>query len=213
MISTKNMFMILFGCFLVALAIKVFNITNLLIGGTAGLGILLQQITHLSFGTLFFLINIPFYILSIMQIGISFTIKSFLSISALSIMSELLTNYVMFELPHPIIGTIIGGILLGFGLILLFRSGSSLGGVNIVAVFLDKRFGINPGKTVFITDAIIVSLALFVFNIEQVLYSILAIVVMSVLLGRYNKTSPIEQNNIHEEELERERVYESPSLL
>jgi uncharacterized membrane-anchored protein YitT (DUF2179 family) len=205
--------MILFGCFLVALAIKVFNTTSLLIGGTAGLGILFQQITDVSFGTLFFLINIPFYILSIMQIGISFTIKSFLSISMLSIMSELLTNYVTFEIPYPIVSAVIGGILLGFGLILLFRSGSSLGGVNIVAVFLDKRFGINPGKTVFVTDALIVSSALFVFNIEQVLYSILAIIVMSVLLGRYNKTSPIEQNSIHVEGLEEKGIYESPSLL
>ena len=57
----KQAFLIVIGCFLVALGIKVLTSSELVIGGTAGMGMILQQLTPFSFGTLFFFINIPFY--------------------------------------------------------------------------------------------------------------------------------------------------------
>jgi uncharacterized membrane-anchored protein YitT (DUF2179 family) len=200
----KQVLMIVGGCFLVALGIRMFTATDLVLGGTAGLGIVLHHITGLSFGILFFLVNLPFYVLSVKQLGISFTLKTFMSVTLLSLLTDGLTVMLDFKISYSIIGAIIGGALIGFGLILLFRSNSSLGGINIFALFLDRRFGINPGKTIMISDICIVCSALLVFNVVQILYSIIAIMVMSAVLGRYHKTSPIEKNNKNIEELEEE---------
>lgn len=182
------------GCLIVALGIQFFNSSELLIGGTAGLSFILKELTGLSFGVLFFVINIPFYILALKQMGKEFTLRTFASVTILSVLSDFLEATVTFQVVHPIISSVLGGALIGFGLILVFRSGSSLGGINILALYLDKRYGINPGKTIMTTDVLIVGSALFVFGLIQVLISMVAIFVMTSILGRYHKTAPIAQN-------------------
>lgn len=200
----RQMFMIVGGCFLVALGIRVFTASDLVLGGTAGISIVLYHITGLSFGVLFFLINLPFYWLSIKQLGMGFTLKTFMSVTLLSLLSDGLTALLDLPIIHSLFGAVIGGALIGFGLILLFRSNSSLGGINILAMFLSRRHSINPGKTIMITDICIVCSALLVFGYIQILYSIVAIMVMSAVLGRYHKKSPIEKNNKHIGEMEEE---------
>ncbi|MEK1829156.1 YitT family protein [Priestia megaterium] len=67
---------ITFGCLCVAIGIQFLTASNLVIGGTAGLGIVLQHLTGISFGVLFFIINLPFYFMALTQIGLQFTIKA-----------------------------------------------------------------------------------------------------------------------------------------
>ncbi|WP_129710516.1 YitT family protein [Priestia megaterium] len=191
---------ITFGCLCVAIGIQFLTASNLVIGGTAGLGIVLQHLTGISFGVLFFIINLPFYFMALTQIGLQFTIKSFISVSLMSVMSDLLAANFSFTLPHPLVAAVVGGVIVGIGLIFLFRHGSSLGGINMLCVFLDKRFGINPGKTMLLTDVLIVGSATVVFGVVQVLYSLIGIFIMTGLLGRYHKRSPIERTGEHMEE-------------
>ncbi|MBY0096142.1 YitT family protein [Mesobacillus maritimus] len=198
---------ILFSCLCVAIGIQFLTNADLVIGGTAGLGIVMQQLTNVSFGVLFFSINLPFYFLAISQLGMVFTVRSFISVSIMSAMSDTLVLMFSFELPHPIMSAILGGAMIGIGLIFLFREGSSLGGFNMLCIFLDKRFGINPGKTMFLTDIIIVASATIVFGIVQVLYSALVIFIMTGILGRYHKKAPIERHHKKEtEEVEQNEV-------
>jgi uncharacterized membrane-anchored protein YitT (DUF2179 family) len=198
---------ILFSCLCVAIGIQFLTNADLVIGGTAGLGMVMQQLTDVSFGVLFFSINLPFYFLAISQLGIVFTVRSFISVSIMSALSDTLALMFSFELPHPIMSAVLGGAMIGIGLIFLFREGSSLGGFNMLCIFLDKRFGINPGKTMFLTDMLIVASATIVFGIVQVLYSALAIFIMTGILGRYHKQAPIERHLKKEhEEVEQNEV-------
>ena len=185
---------ILFSCLCVAIGIQFLTTADLVIGGTAGLGIVMQHLTDVSFGVLFFSINLPFYFLAILQLGFVFTVRSFISVSIMSAMSDTLALMFTFELPHPILSAVLGGAMIGIGLIFLFREGSSLGGFNMLCIFLDKRFGVNPGKTMFLTDMFIVASATIVFGIVQVMYSALAIFIMTGILGRYHKQAPIERH-------------------
>ncbi|BAU26118.1 putative 5xTM membrane YitT family protein [Aneurinibacillus soli] len=200
----KQMIMIITGCMLVALGIRIFAASHIVLGGTAGMGLILHRVTGLSIGMLFFVINIPFYFLSVRQLGVHFTLKTFLSVTLLSITTDLMDSFLKIEVPYTIIGAVVGGALIGFGLTVLFRSNSSLGGINILALFLDRRYGIHPGKTILVSDICIVLSALAVFTIVEVAYSILAIFIMSTVLGRYHKKSPIEKNNKNLDEMEKE---------
>jgi uncharacterized membrane-anchored protein YitT (DUF2179 family) len=185
---------ILFSCLCVAIGIQFLTTADLVIGGTAGLGIVMQHLTEVSFGILFFSINLPFYFLAISQLGLAFTVRSFISVSIMSTMSDTLALMFTFELPHAILSAVLGGAMIGIGLIFLFREGSSLGGFNMLCLFLEKRFGMNPGKTMFFTDILIVASATIVFGILQVLYSAVAIFIMTGILGRYHKRAPIERH-------------------
>ncbi|MFB9884911.1 YitT family protein [Balneatrix alpica] len=187
MYLTHRWLSILEGCLLVALGIHILNAAGLLISGTAGLGLTLQRLTSLSFGQLFFILNLPFYILALKYLGKGFTLRTFISISLLSILTELLDRYMHLQIQEPFFAAALGGMLIGFGLILLFRHQSSLGGLNILAMYLERRYGIHAGKTTLAGDVLIVILALWVFAAEQVLYSLVAFLMMSSVVGRYHR--------------------------
>jgi uncharacterized membrane-anchored protein YitT (DUF2179 family) len=186
MYTTHCWLSILEGCLLVALGIHILNASDLLISGTAGAGMILQHVTDLSFSVIFFLLNIPFYILALRYMGTEFTIRTFFSISLLSILTELMQRYLQLTV-DPLFAAVLGGLLVGFGLIILFRHHASLGGLNILAMYLERRFAIHPGRTTIVGDMLIAIAALWVFEAQQVAISMVAFAVVSSVVGRYHK--------------------------
>ncbi|HBR37262.1 MAG TPA: YitT family protein, partial [Sulfitobacter pontiacus] len=63
---------------------------GLITGQTAGLAVIIAYLTGYSFGTVFFLINLPFYFLAYKRLGAEFTIKSLISVTMLSVVTEFL---------------------------------------------------------------------------------------------------------------------------
>jgi len=183
---THRWLSILEGCLLVAFGIHILNSSELLISGTAGIGMILIQVTSFSFGALFFILNIPFYLLAWRSLGRDFAIRTFCSVSLLSGLSELFRYYVFLEI-NLLLSAILGGMLVGFGLIILFRHNSSLGGLNTLAVYLERRFNIHAWKTTLIADLCVLCSAFLVFKLEQIAYSLLAFLILSSVVGRYHK--------------------------
>jgi uncharacterized membrane-anchored protein YitT (DUF2179 family) len=183
---THRWLSILEGCILVALGLHILNSAGLLISGTAGAGMILLRLTDLSFGQLFFLINLPFYILAWYALGRDFTLRTFFSVSLLSILSELMKYYAVLSI-HPLLSATLGGLAVGFGLIILFRHNTSLGGINILAVYLERKFNIHAGKTTLFTDILILIAALSVIDLTHLGYSLIAFALLSSVIGRYHK--------------------------
>jgi uncharacterized membrane-anchored protein YitT (DUF2179 family) len=181
------------GCFLVALGFFFLQSSSLLIGGTGGLAAITNNLYEISLGTWFFLINLPFFIIALKQMGKSFTFKSIVAIGLVSILSDTLSSMIVIDVIPLWLAAIIAGGLMGIGLLLVFRNGASLGGVNILALYLEKHYGIHTGKVIFIIDMIILTLAFQVYSVEQVLYSVIASLVLTSVIGRYHKKAPISQ--------------------
>ncbi|MBD5769884.1 YitT family protein [Marinomonas colpomeniae] len=184
--TTHRWLSIVEGCLLVALGLHILNSAGLLISGTAGVGMILLRVTDLSFGQLFFLLNIPFYILAWYTLGRDFTFRTFFSISLLSALSELMNHYVSLSI-NPILAATLGGLLVGFGLIILFRHNSSLGGVNILAVYLERRFDIHASKTTLIADICVLIAAVVFLELSSLMYSLFAFLLLSSVVGRYHR--------------------------
>ncbi|OPX57095.1 Uncharacterised 5xTM membrane BCR, YitT family COG1284 [Oceanospirillum multiglobuliferum] len=179
---------ILEACLLVALGVQMINAAGLLVGGTAGLGLIAQQmLPNLSFGQLFFVINLPFYAVAIRYMGTTFTLRTFGAVTLLSLLSDLIENTISLQLAHPLIASILGGLLIGFGLTILIRHNASIGGITIMAVFLERRMNINAAKTTLCTDVSILLLGLAFFDLMTVGYSLVAFVAVSSVLGRYRQ--------------------------
>ncbi len=89
----------------------------------------------------------------------------------------------------------IGGLLIGVGLLILFRHRFSLGGINLLALYAQERLGLRAGYVQLGVDALIVLAALLILPIEKVGLSLLAAVVLNLVLavnhrpGRYNGVS------------------------
>jgi uncharacterized membrane-anchored protein YitT (DUF2179 family) len=182
---------LLTGSLLVAFAIVLFRQAGLLTGGTPGLTFLGYYSTGLPFGVLYFLINIPFYIFGFLAIGKAFTLKTFGAVVLLSLFSELLPRWIRIESIDPVFAAIVAGLLAGAGLLMLIRHQASLGGVGVLAIYLQKKRGWRAGNLQMIADALIVGGAFFLVEPERVALSILGAVVLNLVLvvnhrpGRY----------------------------
>lgn len=179
------------GTLFVALAMMLFNQTGLLTGGTAGVAFLLHYATGISFGKLFFVLNLPFYWFSWRRMGPEFTIKTFISVALLSLMTEWTPRFMTISDLHPAFACVAGGLLLGSGCLFLARHRASLGGVTICTLYLQEKHGWRAGKVQLVIDCTILLAAFFVVPLERACWSILGAVVMSGFLwinhrpGRY----------------------------
>ena len=179
------------GTLLFAFAIVLFRQAGLLTGGTAGMAFLGHYASGWSFGMLYFLINIPFYIFGLLALGKAFTLKTFCAVALLSLYSEVLPRWIHIESIHPVFAAIIGGLLAGAGLLMLVRHRASLGGLGVMAIYLQKKRGWSAGTLQMIADGFIVCGALAIVDPTRVALSVLGALVLNMVLainhrpGRY----------------------------
>lgn len=182
---------LLIGTLLVALSVVFLRHAGLLTGGTAGIALLVHYATGQAFGLIYFLISIPFYLFAIKAMGWEFTIKTFVSVALLSIYSEWLPHLFVIGDLNPVFAAVMGGLLAGIGLLMLFRHHASLGGIGIVALVLQRHKGWRAGKIQMAADGLILAAALFYVSPVLVLLSILGAGALNLVIainhrpGRY----------------------------
>ena len=174
--------------FLLSTSVVAFSVTmlthmGLITGQTAGLAVLIAYLGGWEFGPVFFLINLPFYILAWMRMGPRFTVKSFIAVAMLSVFSTVLPQHITFETLTPLVGALLAGALAGLGLIALFRHGASLGGIGVLALYLQDKTGFRAGWTQLIFDACLFSLALYLIGGTLIVYSLLGAVITNLIVG------------------------------
>ena len=104
----------------------------------------------------FFLINLPFYGLAIWRMGWQFTLRTVCAVGLVSLLAELTPQWIGFAQLNVVYAALFGGFAMGLGLLMLFRHRASLGGVNILALYLQERFGLRAGKVQMGIDVVIV---------------------------------------------------------
>lgn len=176
---------------LLSFGIALFSHQQFLIGGTAGVAFLTQYATSFSFGAVFFVLNIPFYGLALWKLGWVFTLKTFVTVGLISFLTEFVPIVFEFGFVKPLYASALGGFLIGTGLLILFRHKASLGGLNILSIYLQKYHNVNAGKFQMIADVLIIIGAIFIVDFMSVIYSVLAAVFLNLILavnhrrGRY----------------------------
>jgi len=187
----EDIFAMLIGTMLVSLGIAFYAQVQLTTGSSAGLALLLQYITGIPFGWLFFAINLPFYALAWFRMGLPFTLKTIASVAMVSYFTSQVPGWIGIERIDPLFAALAGGGLMGLGILSLFRHKASVGGINILALFLQENFGIRAGYFQLGVDAVILIIAFFVLPFDRVLYSILGALVLNLIIalnhrpGRY----------------------------
>ncbi|WP_209122645.1 YitT family protein [Alkalihalobacillus sp. BA299] len=194
----KRWFIIIVGLFITSFGLRILAIHHFTFGGTAGVATVLEFLSDWSWGTLFFLVNLPFFIISIQKLGMRFTISSLMSITAISFISEWFHIFQVTPFSDWL-ATIVGGLFIGIGVTLVLNNGSSLGGIHILALYLDQKCKINRGITIFASDFLIIFLAGMLVGWSNAILSVGAICIASSIIGRYKK-SPINESKVQEEE-------------
>lgn len=166
-----------------ALGIHLLRAAGLVTGGTAGVALILSYIGGWPFGLTFFLINIPFYVLAWWARGRTFFLKSLATVGLVSLLAEGLKP--LFEVGHihPGVAAVLFGVTAGVGLLGLFRHSGSLGGMSIIALILQDRYGIRAGFTQLAHDATLFAVAAFVLPLDRVAWSLLGALVLNLVIA------------------------------
>lgn len=174
---------IAYGAVMAAFGITILTHLGLVTGQTAGLAVLIGYATGWGFGPVFFVINLPFYLLGWWRMGWAFTIKTFAAVAAVSGLSMLMPEWIGFSQLHPAFGAVLFGLASGSALLALFRHGASLGGVGIVALIAQDRLGWRAGWVQLAFDAVLFAAALLVIAPEQVGWSFLGALVVNLVIA------------------------------
>ncbi len=178
----EDIFAIVTGTLFISFGIVLFKKAGLLTGGTSGIAFLAYYLAAIPFGVAFFVINLPFYILALMRMGWRFTVKTFCAVALVSVMSETHGLFIEIGKLQPFYAAVIGGLMLGMGFIVLFRHQASLGGVNILALYLQEKYKIPAGKLQLGVDVIVLLISLLAVHWLLIVASVIGSVAMNLVL-------------------------------
>ena len=181
----KDYGIVLLGTFIMAVAVKVFILPfNVLSGGVAGIAVALEPIFHLDPDFVINVLVLSMFILGTIVLGKDFAMKTFLSSIVYPVYLPLIDPFVPVLDLDPMIASIYGGIVAGIGIGMVIRTGSSTGGMDILALLGEKYFKIPSHIGCLILDGATVILGVAMYSIHDAMIGLLSVFVTSVLIDK-----------------------------
>jgi len=145
-------------------------------GGITGVSTLVFYGTGFPLGITYLMINAVLIIFSIKILGSSFGVKTIFSVVVLSVLFSLLQQYITKPVVNDtFLSTVLGGILGGAGVGIVFSQGGSTGGTDIIAMIINKYRNINPGRIILYLDVFIIASSYLIFgSLEKIVYGYVA---------------------------------------
>ncbi len=172
----RKLFAIFIGNILFAFGVNAFYTKHLFLsGGIGGISIMLQYITGISAGISVFVLNLPLFLFGLRTLSKKFLIYTFISTVVQSLAMIVFRNvsqYVSFD--DPLLSAIVGGVVNGTAMGILFKNGCCQGGFDIVAAVMKKKYNMQIGSALLMLNAIVISTGAYLFGIERAAYTIIA---------------------------------------
>ena len=186
-VNLKKIAIILTANVLYAFAVAYFLVpSGMVSGGITGLAIGLSNGFGISKDLTIWVLQIALFLAGLFIVGRQFALTTLISSFAYPALFSMMTRVAErtgLLTEDPFLCMIFAGLLFGVGIGMVLRQGASTGGTDIVAVILNKKFGLPVSATLYVTDALVLlTQVLFVRSAEQVLYGILFVLCYSVLL-------------------------------
>jgi uncharacterized membrane-anchored protein YitT (DUF2179 family) len=175
---------VIIGAFITAYGLEAILIpNNVSDGGVTGLSIVGSQLFGLPLGILIGVLNIPFVILGYFQLGKSFAMYSVIGIASLAYGTS-----VMHRIPTIIEGdtllvTVVGGIIIGFGMGIALRNGGALDGIDMLAVLLSRRLPFGTSDLILFLNLFVFIVVSFVFGLQGAFLSGIAYFIASKVIA------------------------------
>jgi uncharacterized membrane-anchored protein YitT (DUF2179 family) len=176
---------ITFGLILTALGWMGFLIpAQITGGGISGLSALLFYATKFPIGVSYLIFNVALILLAIKILGLKFGIQTIYGVIGLSLFFSILQP--LFTAPivkDAFMASVIGGILSGTGIGLVFSQGGSTGGTDIIAMIVNKYRNISLGRLILYQDIVIIASSYFLFHsIEKIVYGYVTMAITSYVI-------------------------------
>ena len=188
------MFGCIVGALLYAVGVNFFVVpAGLYTGGVMGLcqviRTLLARYLDLHFqsidiaGVIYYMINIPIFIIAFARIGRRFFAKPLVTVTALSLSLAVIPPVTIVK--DTMASCVVGGIISGAGVGIALRMGASPGGMDVVGVLLPKcRQAFGVGRVNLLMNLVLYGICLALFYVEIGVYSVIYAAVYSVAMDR-----------------------------
>lgn len=187
MSTLKSYILISIGVLIVALGICFFLIpANLATGGITGLSMIIHDLVpSISIGQILLILNIILFVVGFLSIGKEFGAKTIYASFLLTGTIYLFDTF--YKVTEPVVddllvNLIVGILIQGVGLGIVFNQEASTGGTDIIAKILNKFFHLDIGKSLLIADFAVVTLAAYSFGIDLAIYAFLGILMNGLII-------------------------------
>ena len=184
----KDYVIITFGLILYALSWTFFLVpAQITGGGVSGLAAVIFYSYKIPIGLTFFSVNLILVVIAIKVLGASFGVKTIFSMVVISIAFSVLPT-----LPSGVIiqdnflSSVLGGMMGGAGIGIVFSRGGSTGGTDIIAMIVNKYRNISPGRIILYCDVIIIGSSYFLLHsLDKMVYGFVSMAVVSYTLDAF----------------------------
>ncbi|MCM8510248.1 YitT family protein [Bacillus amyloliquefaciens] len=181
--SIVRVIMVIIGGIIAAYGLETVLIPNSVSdGGVTGLSIVGSQLFHLPLGILIAVINIPFVWLGYKQIGKGFAFLSIIGIVSLAAGTSFFHHTPAIIEGDTLLITVVGGIILGFGMGLALRNGGALDGIDMLAVLLSRKLPFGTSDLILFLNMFVFIFVSFVFGLQGALLSVIAYYIASKVI-------------------------------
>ncbi len=191
----KRIVSLILGCFLLAIAFNVFFLPeNIVYGGVSGISIITKELFHIDPSFMILLLSLILLVVSFFALGWESTKSSIIGSLIFPLMVKLTEHFgsfLGFYSSDMLLIVIFGGVVAGIGAGILFKSGYTTGGTDIVNQIIAKYAHVSIGKAMLMSDGLIVIAAGFflggkgvVFAWEKVMYAIIVLYLLSFMTDK-----------------------------
>lgn len=175
--------LVIAGAFITAYGLEAVLIpNNVSDGGVTGISIVGSQLFGLPLGLLIPILNIPFVYLGYKQIGKSFAIYSVLGIASLAISTFFMHHMKPIVEGDTLLVTVVGGIIIGFGMGLALRNGGALDGIDMLAVLLSRKLPFGTSDLILFLNIFVFIVVSSVFGLKGAILSGIAYFIASKVI-------------------------------
>lgn len=172
-----------FGVFMAAVAVHILTFMGFVAGQSAGVAALLSYATGYSFSQIYVVISLPFIALAYFRMGRRFALKTVLSVIGLATATAFLPKLLVFQSIDPATAAVLYGGMIGMATLATVRHGGSFGGISVLWLWIQDRFGFPAGYAQLIFDALLFCVAAFVVAPDKLAWSFLGAVVFNLFLA------------------------------
>ncbi len=168
--NVRTYVVIAFGLLINSIAWTAFLLPHQISGsGVSGIGAIVFYATGIPMGYTYFAINVVLILIALKILGTGFGIKTIYGVVLSAIMLTVLQPFIPTAVvQEKFMSAIIGGMLCGTGLGIIFTQGGSTGGTDIIAMVVTKYRNISPGRVILLCDVFIISSSYIVLtNLES----------------------------------------------
>ena len=175
------------GVLCVAFAFNLFILPNKIVYGMSGVGVIFNSIFGIDPSTVILIGSLILLCMSYFLLGKEKTMNSILGSLAVPFMikvTQFIPQYIKIDTQDPLLLTLFGATITGFGLGLVFKAGYTTGGTDILNQIVSKYFHMSLGSAMYCTDGLIVASSFFFFGASKLLYSIISLYIISIMTDK-----------------------------